>query len=98
VTDFLMKPFDPEELVTRVESLLRSKRYTDALEEATDVVVALAQSLDARDHYTAGYSERVSLFATLLGERLACPSPRCGCCASAGCSTISARSPCAIGC
>ena len=70
VTDFLIKPFDPDELVARTESLLRSKRYTDALEEATQVVVALAKSLDARDHYTAGHSERVSLFASLLGERV----------------------------
>lgn len=70
VTDFIMKPFDPEELVTRVRALVRLKRQTDDLECATAVVIALARSLDARDPYTAGHSERVSRLGATLAARI----------------------------
>lgn len=70
VTDFIMKPFDPEELVTRVRALVRLKRQTDDLERAHAVVIALARALDARDPYTAGHSERVSQLGAALAARI----------------------------
>jgi cyclic di-GMP phosphodiesterase len=70
VTDFIAKPFSPEELVARVRALLELKFVTDALEDAEQVIIALARTIDARDRYTYGHSARVSLYAGLLGDRI----------------------------
>ncbi|HSS43748.1 MAG TPA: response regulator, partial [Thermoanaerobaculia bacterium] len=70
VTDFIAKPFSPEELTARVHALLELKFVTDALEDAEQVIVSLARTIDARDPYTYGHSARVSLYAGLLGERI----------------------------
>ena len=69
-TDFLAKPFSHVELAARVRSLLELKYATDALEDAEHVIVALAQTIDARDAYTWGHSARVSVYTGLLGERI----------------------------
>jgi putative two-component system response regulator len=70
VTEFLSKPFSHAELAARVRSLLGFKHATDALEDAEQVILALAQTIDARDPYTYSHSARVSLYAGLLGERV----------------------------
>ncbi len=78
VTDFLAKPFSPEELLARVRALVELKFVTDALEDAEDVIVSLARTIDARDRYTYGHSARVSLYAGLLGESLGLESQQLG--------------------
>lgn len=70
VTDFIAKPFSPEELAARVRALLDLKYVTDALEDAEQVIISLARTIDARDRYTYGHSARVSFYAGLLGERI----------------------------
>ncbi len=71
--DFLSKPFDRSELLARVRSLLNLKAYTDELERAESVVFALAKSIEAKDHYTAGHCERLSNLAAELGRRIGLP-------------------------
>lgn len=68
--DFLMKPYNKLELVTRVKSLLRVKELYDALDDSESIVFTLAETLEAKDVYTRGHSERVAKFSILLGRHL----------------------------
>lgn len=68
--DFLNKPVDPDELCTRVRSLIRVKRLTGALESAETLFVTLGRIVEARDPYTEGHCERLARYATALGTKL----------------------------
>ena len=68
--DFITKPPDRIELLARVRSLVRLKRYTDELEQAEAVLLALARSIEGKDPYTEGHCERLSKYASALGSRL----------------------------
>jgi putative two-component system response regulator len=68
--DFLSKPLDQQELIARVGSLVRLKRYTDELESAESVILSLALTVEARDPYTEGHCQRLAAYARALGERL----------------------------
>ncbi len=68
--DFLSKPFHQAELSARVHSLLKLKQFTDELEQAEDVLCTLALSVEAKDAYTDGHCERLSLYSVALGRSL----------------------------
>jgi putative two-component system response regulator len=72
--DFLNKPIFPEELFARVKSLLKLKEFTDELDNAEAVLCTLGLSVEARDPYTEGHCERLSRYASALGEHLALSS------------------------
>ena len=71
--DFLSKPFNPQELVTRVRSLLRLKRHTDELEHAETVLFTLALSVEAKDPYTKDHCNRLARTSLALGKALGLP-------------------------
>jgi putative two-component system response regulator len=68
--DFLTKPVDGQELLARVGSLVRLKRYTDDLDSAASIIMALAVMIEARAVYTEGHCHRVANYSTALGRRL----------------------------
>ena len=68
--DFLNKPVDPDELYTRVRSLIRLKRMTDDLESAEALFLTLGRIIEARDPSTEGHCERLAAFASALGIAL----------------------------
>jgi len=68
--DFLTKPVNNSELLARVRSLLRLKRYTDDLESAEAVMLTLGETIEARDAYTEGHCQRLAAYAVTLGRAL----------------------------
>ncbi|MBB5059908.1 putative two-component system response regulator [Granulicella aggregans] len=68
--DFLTKPIDPIELKARVRSLLKRKEYTDELDSAEHVLMALGATIEEKDPYTKGHCERISLLSVQLGKKL----------------------------
>ena len=68
--DFVNKPVKKEELLARVRSLVRIKRFTDELENAETVLCSLARSIEAKDPYTEGHCDRLSRYTVSLGEKM----------------------------
>ena len=68
--DFLNKPLYPEELFARVNSLLKLKEFTDELENAESVLVALALGIESRDPYTGNHCQRLAHYASDLGQHI----------------------------
>lgn len=66
--DFLVKPINKIELVTRIKSLLRMKLMHDDLDTSENILFSLVAALEAKDFYTRGHSDRVSEIATEIAR------------------------------
>lgn len=75
--DFLSKPINKQELLARVQSLVRMKGFTDELENAESVLFSLAKSIEAKDPYTEGHCGRLSDYGEALAEHLGLPEEFC---------------------
>ncbi|MBI2883005.1 MAG: response regulator [Candidatus Methylomirabilis oxyfera] len=71
--DFITKPFSRTELKARIRSLLRLKTFTDELEHAETMLLALGRTVEARDPYTQGHCEQLAAYSVALGKRLGLP-------------------------
>jgi putative two-component system response regulator len=67
--EFIAKPLNPTELRARVRALSRVKRYTDELDNAEQVIVSLALTIEARDPTTNGHCQRLALYGSALLAR-----------------------------
>ena len=88
-------------LTETFNALMASVASAEAETEAayTAAIRALATALDARDPYTAGHSERVSVLSVAIGRSLKLSADELEVvCGSVPCSTTSARLACPTMC
>lgn len=83
--DYIVKPFDRKEILSAVErgldrrrSFLANRQILEDLREGMarnyiGTTEALIQTIDAKDSYTRGHSERVAKLVGLLGQMLGLP-------------------------
>ena len=69
--DLIAKPFSHDELLTRVRSLLRIKRYHDTIRAQTEELLELNRSLEARVRTQVQELERVRKLRRFLSPQLA---------------------------
>jgi len=77
-SDFLMKPFDNEELQLRLNRVLRERLIRDELKESLlrmeevldGVINCLSATVEAKDPYTAGHQKRVTAIAVSIAEAM----------------------------
>ncbi len=68
--DFISKPPNKFELTTRIKSLLRARNLNKSLTSIENVLISLANAVEAKDAYTQGHIERVSYMAIEVGRYL----------------------------
>ncbi len=71
--DFLSKPFDETELIARVRSLVQQKRLNEDLDNAAQVLFAIARSVESRDPTTGDHCERLVSVGEMFGQFLHLP-------------------------
>lgn len=80
--DFVKKPFAPEVLMQRTKRVIELYHLQQGLKSEVDrqqirserlsleMMLALAKTVDAKDHYTNGHSNRVAIYSAELARRL----------------------------
>jgi putative two-component system response regulator len=68
--DFISKPVNKLELLARTRSLIAVKRLNENRIGFENVLISLANAVEAKDVYTRGHIKRVSSMAMQLGKRM----------------------------
>jgi putative two-component system response regulator len=68
--DFISKPFDTQELLAKIRSLLKLKELHEQLDHSENIIFSLVLTLEARDDYTKGHSTRVGDLSSEFGAFL----------------------------
>lgn len=86
--DFIRKPIVPEVMLKRIERILEladlHKDLTSKVDEKTqqmkqlmfETITTFAQTIDAKDSYTKGHSERVAQYSVQIAKELGVPETR----------------------
>ncbi|WJW74387.1 response regulator [Thiohalobacter sp. IOR34] len=68
--DFIRKPYNPLELMARVNAAITQKRLTDQLDSAESLLFTLARMVEAKDTHTGDHCSRLAHAAVVFGETL----------------------------
>ena len=68
--DFVKKPFNPIELLSRAKAALERKQLVDQLDNAESVLFTLAKMVEARDPTTGEHCNRLVKTSLILGQEL----------------------------
>ena len=80
--DYVKKPFSPEVLIQRTKRAVELYQLQSGLKSEVDrqqirserlsleMMMALAKTVDAKDHYTNGHSNRVAIYSAEIARRL----------------------------
>jgi putative two-component system response regulator len=68
--DFISKPVNKLELLARTRSLIAVRRLNENMIGFENVLISLANAVEAKDVYTRGHIKRVSSMALQLGKRM----------------------------
>jgi putative two-component system response regulator len=71
--DFISKPPNRLELLARSKSLIKIKKLNSSLTSIENVLISLANAVEAKDPYTQGHILRVSNLAVALGKKKGMP-------------------------
>lgn len=71
--DFLNKPVQRDELLTRVRALVRIQRLRRELDSAAEIILTLVRALEEGDPREAGHAERVAAAAVATAVALGLP-------------------------
>ena len=71
--DYIRKPFELPELLGRINSFMKMRKFIEQVESVENVIFSLVKSIEARDFYTAGHSRRVAEISADLGRELGLP-------------------------
>ncbi|MEA3360123.1 MAG: diguanylate cyclase [Thermodesulfobacteriota bacterium] len=68
--DFITKPPNRIELTARINSLLRVNALNKKLTSIENVLISMANAVEAKDAYTQGHTQRVADMAVALGNKM----------------------------
>ncbi|MBF0100316.1 MAG: response regulator [Desulfobacterales bacterium] len=68
--DFITKPPNRIELITRIKSLIKLKSVYKDFTDIESVLFLVAKAIEAKNCYTKGHSDRVSSLAVSIGKRM----------------------------
>jgi putative two-component system response regulator len=68
--DYILLPVRPEELVLRVSTLLKLRRYREEINNSLVTLLTVAEGVEEQDRRSRGHCKRLSLMAVLLGSIL----------------------------